>query len=579
MEECDLLKERLQAITEKHRIQEDIRQKKLELDQEKLKLQHLKKKALREQWLLQDSASHNAADSQQRQSLLSDQQQTRALQLNIHRIEMEVEYLEREESMISTNESFILNRLRAVEKSPEEIIKEAQENFSPEPLQMTTVFPDVPQSISPPANNHTEPNTPRQTLFAMEINVTKNLVTGESTVLSTAAVPPEELNQHTGLKVYDDGRKCVYALNSQEDSHDQTSVTELSASEVKQLLRSATAHRQVNYQNYHQNPSRKEEHCFYDHPDERGKVEGRDLRNQGGHYSDHILSNNTAEKDLKWQKKPQGEYRYGHQESHHNRQEERHNQGNLMEAHRLGDHKGAGFHYGKQKDHHYSSYQVRRCHSVQEKWPSAHHSNGVIRSNSGVNGGRPNGCPPPRSHDQEAMSAYQSQLCYTPANYIPLSDYISVDEEQLYCYNPPSYQSCSQTGNSHNQSAPLYSGPTHCDRVPSPLYGDDTPYTILNTIETTEPITAIFMGFQTAQDDSGRGQEFEGSLKAELVIIEDYEENGEANNLKEKKNHAQLGVSTYSTESAANGRGGRVEGQGDRRVQMRREGGGSVHLT
>lgn len=52
----------------------------------------------------------------------------------------------------------------------------------------------------------------------MEINVTKNLLTGESTVLSTASVPPEELNQHTGLKVYDDGRKCVYALNSQQVS-------------------------------------------------------------------------------------------------------------------------------------------------------------------------------------------------------------------------------------------------------------------------------------------------------------------------------------------------------------------------
>lgn len=53
-------------------------------------------------------------------------------------------------------------------------------------------------------------------LFAMEINVTKNMLTGESTVLSTASVPPEELNQHAGLKVYDDGRKCVYALSSQE---------------------------------------------------------------------------------------------------------------------------------------------------------------------------------------------------------------------------------------------------------------------------------------------------------------------------------------------------------------------------
>lgn len=36
---------------------------------------------------------------------------------------MEVESLERAESMISTNESLILNRLKAVEKSSEEIIK------------------------------------------------------------------------------------------------------------------------------------------------------------------------------------------------------------------------------------------------------------------------------------------------------------------------------------------------------------------------------------------------------------------------------------------------------------------------
>lgn len=48
--------------------------------------------------------------------------------------------------------------------------------------------------------------------------MTKNLLTGESTVLSTATVPPEELNQHTGHKVYDDGRKRVYALNSQQVS-------------------------------------------------------------------------------------------------------------------------------------------------------------------------------------------------------------------------------------------------------------------------------------------------------------------------------------------------------------------------
>ena len=46
--------------------------------------------------------------------------------------------------------------------------------------------------------------------------MTKDLKTGKSTVLSTAAVPAEELSQQAGLKVYDDGRKCVFALNSQE---------------------------------------------------------------------------------------------------------------------------------------------------------------------------------------------------------------------------------------------------------------------------------------------------------------------------------------------------------------------------
>lgn len=44
---------------------------------------------------------------------------------------MDVESLERQESMISTNETFILNRLKDVEKSPEEIIKAHTETLYP----------------------------------------------------------------------------------------------------------------------------------------------------------------------------------------------------------------------------------------------------------------------------------------------------------------------------------------------------------------------------------------------------------------------------------------------------------------
>uniref|UniRef100_UPI0037E752DE palmdelphin-like n=1 Tax=Semicossyphus pulcher TaxID=241346 RepID=UPI0037E752DE len=563
MEESDLLKERLQAITEKHRIQEDIRQKKLELDREKLKLQHLKKKSLREQWLLQGAASHNATDSLQQQSFLCDQQQTRSLQLNIHRIEMDILSREREESIVSTNENFILDRLKAVEKSAEDIIKEAQESFALELLQGSTVFPDVPECPSPPASKHPGPNTPRKTLFAMEINVTKNLLTGESKVLSTATVPAEELHQHSGLKVYDDGRKCVYALNSQERSHDQSCVSELSANEVEQLLRSAAMHRQASHQN-HQSHSRREELCFYNHHDERDGEGGCDLRNQGGRHGDHLLRN-RIQKDFSWQIHPGAEHRYSHQENHYRRQEERHNQSKLREGHRLGNHSGLGHHYGNQRDHYHSSCEMRNCHSVQEDRPAHRYTNGIIRHNSRVNGYRANGCPPPRSHGQEVVSPYQPQLCYTPTGHIPLGDYISVDEEELYCLSQPSNH------DAHLTTA-LYSGSTQSDRVPSPLYEDNTPYTILNAIDTTEPVTAIFMGFQTAQDDSGPGQEFEGSLKAELVIIEDNEEDHDANDIKENNSHAQQGDDSYQTGSSANGNMRQMQrrvGPGIRKIQKK----------
>ncbi|XP_074545682.1 palmdelphin [Halichoeres trimaculatus] len=525
MEESDLLKERLHAITEKHRIQEVIRRKKLELDQEKLKLQHLKKKSLREQWLLQGPATHNASGSpQQQQSPVSNHQETKALQLNIHRIEMDILSLEREESIVSTNESFILNRLKAVERSAEDIIKEAQDSFVVEPIQVAPVVPEVPERLSTAVSKHPEPNLPRKTLFAMEINVSNNLLTGESTVMSTATVPTEELHQHTGLKVYDDGRKCVYALGSQQVSHDQNRVSELSASDVEKLLRSATMHRQANPPNYRQHQARREELCFYHQHDDRDPVGGYDHMNMAGHHGDHVAGNNRMETALSWQRKPSAEHGYRQQEKHHRGQEERNNQSNLQGTH------------GNS-----SWYQVRNSHRAQAEQPLSCYAKGLTRSNSRMTAHGANGCPPPRSHDKEALSAYQPQLCYTPANQIPLSDYISVDEEELYCLGRPA-------NHDRYQPSPLYGGPALSDRVPSPLYEDNVPYTILHAVDTTEPITAIFMGFQTAQDDTRKGHEFDGSLKAELVIIEDSEDERS-----EKNGHAHQSRATFHGTGSTNG--------------------------
>lgn len=67
----------------------------------------------------------------------------------------------------------------------------------------------------------------------MKISVEKDLRTGESHILSTATIAPQDLQR--GVKVYDDGRKSVYALPS--DGHD---MNEMSPLEVEELLMKAS---------------------------------------------------------------------------------------------------------------------------------------------------------------------------------------------------------------------------------------------------------------------------------------------------------------------------------------------------
>ncbi|KAM4543350.1 palmdelphin isoform 2-T2 [Fundulus diaphanus] len=124
MEEADLLRERLQAITDKRRIQEDIANKRRQIEEEKLKLQYIKKKALREQWLM-DGLSQRSEEEQEalRLQAQDEQQQSDQLQSNILRIEKEIEALEQKELNISFNEEIVLKRLKEVERTPEDIIK------------------------------------------------------------------------------------------------------------------------------------------------------------------------------------------------------------------------------------------------------------------------------------------------------------------------------------------------------------------------------------------------------------------------------------------------------------------------
>uniref|UniRef100_A0A8C1SCW7 Palmdelphin n=1 Tax=Cyprinus carpio TaxID=7962 RepID=A0A8C1SCW7_CYPCA len=74
---------------------------------------------------------------------------------------------------------------------------------------------------------------------AQQTPIKKDLRTGESQVLSTSTISPQELQQK-GIKVYDDGRKSVYALRTDTHQPGANGVDELSPVEVEELLRQAS---------------------------------------------------------------------------------------------------------------------------------------------------------------------------------------------------------------------------------------------------------------------------------------------------------------------------------------------------
>eukprot|EP00063_Salmo_salar_P070853 XP_014045688.1 PREDICTED: palmdelphin-like isoform X4 [Salmo salar] len=544
MEEADLVKERLQAITDKRKVQEDIAHKKLEIDKEKLKLQHLKKKSLREQWLMDGAAIQSP---QQREILRGDQQQTKLLQTSIHRIEKEIEALEREETMISKNEGFILKRLKAIEKTPEEIIKEANDNF-------------------------------KEAMFAMEINVQKDLRTGESRVLSTSTVTPQELQQR-GVKVYDDGRKSVYALQS-DGSHLGNGVDELSPMEVEELLRAATEQKKSqrgprghqghqesapafdpNYSPQgHQEPvpvispncgplgHQEPVPAFYPNCGPRGQQEpvpafSPNCGPRGHQEAVPVFSPNCGslvhQEPLPAFSTPCGPR--GHQELSPMEVEKLLRKAIVQKMPQSGA-------FPQDRQVHQESVPAFSTTSGR----SASASNRPQQSHAKVLQGTNGNGYQQELYEHDVLSRkelhyidgvhYSGPESLSSSPHLPVPSFICRKDEEYYQptngynQNPFSYGGeFHPTHNSYHspreiqQGGMFYNSSAKKDQKPSPIYQEDLHFSILNAIDTSEPITAIFMGYQTAKDDSGRGLGYEGSIRAELVVIGDEDGVDESN--------------------------------------------------
>lgn len=74
--------------------------------------------------------------------------------------------------------------------------------------------------------------------FAMKISVENDKKTGKSHVVSASTIIPETI-QKNGIKVYDDGRKSVYALHPGTTKIHSETVGEMTPTEVEELLHQA----------------------------------------------------------------------------------------------------------------------------------------------------------------------------------------------------------------------------------------------------------------------------------------------------------------------------------------------------
>lgn len=74
-----------------------------------------------------------------------------------------------------------------------------------------------------------------EALYAMEISVEKDHKTGDTKILSTSRISPEDAYQR-GVKVYDDGRKVIYEVHSGSSTTVENGVHPWSSDEVEELI-------------------------------------------------------------------------------------------------------------------------------------------------------------------------------------------------------------------------------------------------------------------------------------------------------------------------------------------------------
>ncbi|NXL48666.1 PALM protein, partial [Podilymbus podiceps] len=220
VEASTLQQERLQAIAEKRKRQTEIENKRRQLEDDRRQLQHLKSKALRERWLLEGApTSASEEDEAMKKQMQEDEVKTKELEETIQRLEKELETLENGSSAASTKENLAEAAAPAKEEKAE-AVPNAQKKVSSSPVKAVEGT-----------------DLMKAAMYSVEITVEKDRVTGETKVLSSTTLLPQN-HCLQGVKVYEDELKVVHAVSA-EDGALQNGAHPLSSSEVDELLHKA----------------------------------------------------------------------------------------------------------------------------------------------------------------------------------------------------------------------------------------------------------------------------------------------------------------------------------------------------
>ncbi|NXK96454.1 PALM protein, partial [Formicarius rufipectus] len=214
----------LPSLQEKRKRQTEIENKRRQLEDDRRQLQHLKSKALRERWLLEGApASASEEEEAMKKQMQEDEVKTKVLEETIQRLEKELDTLENSSSVASTKENLAEAAAPAKEEKAEAVSntqKVSMKKVSSSPMKVVEGTDMM-----------------KAAMYSVEITVEKDRVTGETKVLSSTTLLPQN-HCLQGVKVYEDETKVVHAVSA-EDGTLQNGAHPLSSSEVDELLHKA----------------------------------------------------------------------------------------------------------------------------------------------------------------------------------------------------------------------------------------------------------------------------------------------------------------------------------------------------